>query len=199
MSVTSLRFRATRALRRLFRMDRERRWNAEYVAGDWSRLDVLNELAHHAVLAGYVRKLKHGGSVLDVGCGEGLLREQLGDACGTYLGIDFAEPVRLASARANASTRFVVADMHEFVSAERFDAIVFDESLYYCQDAVEGLKRFSAMLAPDGVLLVSMHRTERTDGIWRRIAVEFESLDSVVVTNRNDVSWTIGALVPRVP
>lgn len=197
MSVSTLRFRAARAVRRLFRIDRERRWNAEYAAGGWSRLGNLDELAHHSVLAGYQRKLKPGGSVLDVGCGEGLLRQQLGDACGLYLGIDFAEPIRLATVHATEHTRFMVADMHEFTTTERFDAIVFDESLYYYHDQVTGLRRYTAMLAPHGVLLVSMHRTARTAVVWAQIAQAFESLDEVEVTNRNGVAWTVKALVPR--
>jgi 2-polyprenyl-3-methyl-5-hydroxy-6-metoxy-1,4-benzoquinol methylase len=197
MSLSTLRFRAARAIRRFLHIDRERRWNSEYAAGDWSRLGILDELAHHSILAGYLRKLKPGGSVLDVGCGEGLLRVQLGDACGLYLGIDFAEPVRLAATHASATTRFEVADMHEFTTSARFDAIIFDESLYYYQDQVAGLRRYTAMLAPNGVLLLSMHRTARTADVWARIAEEFESLDEVVVTNRTDVSWTVKALVPR--
>lgn len=197
MSVSTLRFRAARAVRRLFRIDRERRWNAEYAAGGWSRLGNLDELAHHSVLAGYQRKLKPGGSVLDVGCGEGLLRQQLGDACGLYLGIDFAEPIRLATVHATEHTRFMVADMHEFTTTERFDAIVFDESLYYYQDEVAGLRRYAAMLAPHGVLLVSMHRTARTADLWSRIAEEFDSLGDIVVTNRSGVSWVVTALIPR--
>ena len=45
MPASTLRFRAARAVRRLFRIDRERRWNTEYTAGDWSRLRLLDELA----------------------------------------------------------------------------------------------------------------------------------------------------------
>lgn len=198
VAVSSWRFRTARAVRRFLRIDRERRWNTEYVAGDWSRLQSLDELAHHAVLAGYMRTLAPGGAVLDVGCGEGLLCDHIGDACGSYRGIDFAEPVRLAARRTNATTTFEVADMHEFTTGARFDAIIFDESLYYYQDQVAGLQRFAAMLSPGGLLLVSMHVTPRTAAVWARIAEEFESIDEVVVTNRKAVSWTVKALAPRV-
>lgn len=197
VAVSSWRFRTARAVRRFLRIDRERRWNTEYAAGDWSRLRSLDELAHHAVLAGYMRTLAPGGTVLDVGCGEGLLCDHIGDACGSYLGIDFAEPVRLAARRTNASIRFEVADMHEFTTSVRFDVIIFDESLYYYQDQASGLQRFSTMLAPGGVMLVSMHQTARTAAVWARIAESFETIDEVVVTNRKAVSWTVKALAPR--
>lgn len=192
----TLRFRAARAVRRLFKVDRERRWNTQYSAGVWNRLGALDELAHHAMLAGYVRALAPGGAVLDVACGVGLLRDALGDACRTYLGIDFAEPVRLAEPRATPSTRFCVADMHEFMTPERFDAIIFNECLYYFQDPMAGLTRYTALLAPDGVLLVSMHETPRTTDLWDRIADRFALVDEVRITNRHHVSWAVKALAP---
>ena len=61
----SLAFRITRAVRRALGVDRERRWNAQYAAGTWTRLRTLDELAHHAVLAGYFARLKPGGSLLE--------------------------------------------------------------------------------------------------------------------------------------
>lgn len=195
----TLRFRAARAVRRLFNLDRERRWNTQYATGVWDRLRALDELAHHAMIAGYVRMLKPGGSVLDVACGEGLLRDALGDACHTYLGIDFTEPIRLAEPRVTASTRFAVADMHEFTTHERFDAIIFNESLYYFEDPLAGLTRYVSLLASNGVLLVSMHETTRTTGIWDRLADRFALVDEVRITNRRDVSWTVKALAPLRP
>ena len=192
----TLRFRAARAVRRLFNADRERRWNTQYATGVWDRLRALDELAHHALIAGYVRTLTPGGAVLDVACGEGLLRDLLGDACQTYLGIDFAEPIRLAAPRATERTRFAVADMHEFTTQERFDAIIFNECLYYFEDPLAGLIRYAPLLASNGVLLVSMHETARTAGIWDRIADRFALVDEVRVTNRHDVSWAVKALAP---
>jgi len=192
----TLRFRAVRAVRRLFNVDRERRWNTQYATGVWDRLRALEEMAHHAVLAGYVRALAPGGSVLDVACGEGLLRDVLGDACATYLGIDFAEPIRLAGPRTTAGTRFSVADMHEFTTTERFDAIIINECLYYFDDPLAGLLRYAPMLAPGGVLLVSMHEKPRTTSIWDRIAPSFVLVDEVRITNRHDVSWAVKALAP---
>lgn len=193
----SLRFRLVRAVRRLLRIDGERRWNREYKSGNWERLRQLDELAHHAVLAGYVRRLKPRGAVLDVGCGEGLFHEMLGaDGYAQYLGIDFAEPVRLASVRANANTRFEVSDMNDFVTAEKFDAIVFDESIYYSRDVLAALRRYSSMLNTGGLLLISMHRTPKTIAVWSSLDAEFEVIDAVVITNAHDVSWTVKALVP---
>ncbi len=201
LSVSSLRFRALRTLRRVLRLDRERRWNAEYACGTWSRLGALDELAHQAVLASYFARLKPGGSVLDVGCGEGLFQRELRGCYSRYLGIDFAEPVRLASAqrdlRMDTRAEFVATDMHDFTTSERFDAVVFNESLYYYDDAVRGLARYAEFLAPHGVLLISMHTKERTERLWDCIAERYSIIDSVMIENRRRVQWTIKVLAPQ--
>ena len=205
LSAPSFRFRALRALRRVLRVDRERRWNAEYASGTWRRLGTLDELAHQAMLASYFARLKPGGSVLDVGCGEGLFQQELRGCYSRYVGIDFAEPVRLARARCDAvsdavsatRTAFVAVDMHDFATHERFDAVVFNESLYYYDDAIRGLARYAEFLAPQGVLLVSMHTKDRTERLWDRIGDRYGIVDAVTVENCHGVQWIIKVLAPQ--
>lgn len=195
-SALPLTARLTRGVRRALGIDRERRWNTEYASGQWDWLRNLDEMAHHAVLAGYVSYLKPGGSVLDVGCGEGVFQEQLRGAAARYLGVDFEEPVKKAAAKQTDVTRFVVGDMNEFATPERFDVVVFNESIYYLHDTMAGLQRYETMLQPDGVVLISMHGKERNDAIWERIDARYTVLDAVTMTNARGIRWTTKALVP---
>ncbi|NCW45723.1 MAG: class I SAM-dependent methyltransferase [Gemmatimonadaceae bacterium] len=188
--------RVARGLRRAVGMDRETRWNREYAEGGWEWLRNLDELAHHSVLAGYVAYLKPGGSVLDVGCGEGVFQEQLRGAEARYLGVDFEEPVKKAQHKVTATTRFAVADMNEFTTGERFDVIVFNESIYYLHDLMAGLQRYEQFLAPDGVMLISMHGKERNDALWAGIDARYTVLDAVTMQNARGIKWTTKALVP---
>lgn len=188
--------RVARGLRRAVGMDRETRWNREYAEGGWDWLRNLDELAHHCVLAGYVSYLKPGGSVLDVGCGEGVFQEQLRGAEARYLGVDFEEPVKKAQHKMTATTRFAVADMNEFTTGERFDVIVFNESIYYLHDLMAGLQRYEQFLAPDGVMLISMHGKDRNDALWAGIDARYTVLDAVTMRNARGIKWTTKALVP---
>ena len=186
--------RLARRVRRWFGIDRERRWNTQYADGVWDRLHDLDELAHHSVLAGYAAFFKPDAALLDVGCGDGVFLTQLRDRYGSYVGLDFAEPIRRAQERANERTHFAVADINEFTTDDRFDAIVFNETLYYLHDPLAGLRRYRRFLAPNGVLLISMHETPRNRALWEGIDAEYRVLDAVTLTNQRGTQWVTKAL-----
>ena len=52
-------------------------WESQYLNGDWIYLRQLEQLARYSVIVGYRQYFKHGCSILDVGCGEGILQEKL--------------------------------------------------------------------------------------------------------------------------
>ncbi len=195
-SGASLRFRFARAFRKLLRLDRERRWNRQYAEGGWEWLRNLDELAHHAVLAAYFARLKPGGSVLDVGCGEGVFHEQLRGCYSRYLGIDFAAPIERAQTKVDASTRFVVADMNDFDTTERFDAVVFNESFYYHHDPRFAAAQYERFLAPEGVFLVSMASSPRIATLWDMLGERYRVLDEVTMHNAKGTQWITKVLAP---
>src|SRR2546423_12002448 len=108
----------------------------------------LDELARYAVIAGYLRHLKPGGSVLDVGCGEGLLADHLRPfGYARYLGVDLSETaVRQAAGRVDERTAFTAADAESYVPAGRWDAIVLNESVYYFRDPLGTVRRYERLL-----------------------------------------------------
>jgi len=80
-----------------FRMTREK-WEAEYVRGQWNYIKQLDELARYSVIVGYCCYFRPGGTILDIGCGEGILQERLSPCqYSRYVGIDIcAEAIRRA-------------------------------------------------------------------------------------------------------
>jgi trans-aconitate methyltransferase len=174
------------------------RWDERWADAAFYAEYRIDELAHYSVLAGYGKTLRPGAAILDVGCGDGIFRSHLhDDAFSRYVGIDFPEAIARAKSRVDPRTSFISSDMRTFTPAEKFGIIVFNESLYYVEDAIGELRRYSGFLEKDGVFLVSMHRKAKSEKIWSDIAGAFAMLDRVTVANRAGVEWILGAFRPR--
>ncbi|MGH7971536.1 MAG: methyltransferase domain-containing protein [Limisphaerales bacterium] len=75
--------------------------------------------------------------------------------------------------------------------------IVFNESLYYVEDALDTLRRVSQYLAPEGVLLISMFERLVTSRIWKLILPHYRVLRSVRIEDATWAkSWRIRVLQP---
>lgn len=127
-------------------------WNDH--AGDWQSLHTREQAPRYQAIAGCI--LKAGAaSVLDIGCGEAVMREYL-PASIAYTGI---EPSAIAAERARSGRGAIHhSRCEEAAVSGPFDAIVFNEVLYYLDDPMAMLEKFSALLAPDGVLIVSIYQ-----------------------------------------
>jgi len=178
------------------------RLDRKYRRGGFRFLDSLSELGHYLIVAGYIRALFESPAILDVGCGHGRLPEFLEGCVARYRGIDLSpEAVARARRRAPPHMAFEVADLDTWQPPERYDVIVFCESLAYAAHPVYTLRRYARSLAPDGALVVSLYRHRAPDAIWRRTwrnaARYFETVDAMAVSNRQGQTWDVKVL--RVP
>lgn len=182
-------------------------WTAAYQAGVLSYYGRLDELARYSVIVGYLDwfaglAAARRPTVLDVGCGTGLLRERLeGVDFAEYVGVDLSvAAVAEARSRAHPRSHFFVGDVAT-LDLGRFDVVVLNEVLYYVPDAAAFLARIRALLAPGGVLLVSMWRHPGDRSLWRKVDQAFPIVDRVEVRNRgnpiNARGWLIGACRAR--
>lgn len=155
-------------------------WDDQYRTGRWRFLADLPELARYSLLVGYLRRLKFGGAFLDIGCGEGLLAKHLGpDSYGYYFGVDVsAAAIAQASLLVNAQTRFVCADAESFVPDRLFDAVIFNECLYYFHDPLETFERYTRALKPGGIALMSNYSaSSRAMAFVQRLKARYPLLD----------------------
>jgi 2-polyprenyl-3-methyl-5-hydroxy-6-metoxy-1,4-benzoquinol methylase len=169
-------------------------WETQYSGAQWERLRQVDELARYSVITGYCNFFRRDAAILDVGCGEGVWLETFKpNPYRRYLGLDLSDrAVEAAQQRlADSRTSFVAADALEFRSDERFDLIVFNESLYYFDDPLTVIGRYETMLEEGGVVIASMHASDRGTAAWCRIAAARSLLDSTVVTNGSETSWKV--------
>lgn len=168
-------------------------WEEQYRRDGWEFLRRLDESPRYSLIAGYLRHLRPGGSILDVGCGEGLLCDWVRPhGYSRYTGIDLAsEAVERAAARTDDRTSFLAADAQDYTPPESYDAIVFNECLYYFDDPLVVFERYRrSIAAPGGVLIVSLFRSPRTAALLRCLERSFPLLEAARVENRRG-TWEV--------
>jgi len=181
-------------------------WEYTYRRGAWTYLAGAKEVSRYAVVAGYIRFYVRNGVVLDAGCGEGLLHPHLDSrSVSKYVGIDFSGAA-LQAARRSIPALFTQTLIDVYKPEEQFDAIVFNEVLYYMPDPRYTLTRYSSFLASNGIIIVSMYHNTRDlqlskkcEAITQYITTgDWIILDITQVTNVTaDLTWSIHALKPR--
>lgn len=170
-------------------------WDAQYSRGRWSRLGDPQEAARYGAIAGLARGRGELTSVLDVGCGEGLLRSYLAsqDAL-RYLGLDVSQAaIDRARERALPGDRFECADAESYLPGRSFSAVILNESLYYFRQPLAQAHRYLALVEPGGVMVISMFESPRTLAILRQIEKELPVLDSLRIKGQRG-SWRLVSL-----
>jgi 2-polyprenyl-3-methyl-5-hydroxy-6-metoxy-1,4-benzoquinol methylase len=174
-------------------------WEQEYAAGDWEYLSGLEELAHYSVILGYVWSLQSN-SILDVGCGEGVLTRILqAIPYEAYHGVDVsAHAIAAAEARyGNANTRFFCADAEAFRPERCFDTIIFNECLNYFETPQAIVRRYREYAEPGGCMIISLFVTGQERALLRLIETEATMLDHTTVVNRNGLRWIVSVFGER--
>jgi 2-polyprenyl-3-methyl-5-hydroxy-6-metoxy-1,4-benzoquinol methylase len=145
------------------------RWDTEYSSGHWDFLRQRKEFARYSIIAGYHHCFKPGGSILDIGCGDGILNERLvPQLYSYYLGIDLSEQAidRAKALCGDSNNEFLVANMEQYGPDRSFDVIVFNECLYYVGDPVGIVQKYEGYLEDQGIIIISMYDMVIAHKIW---------------------------------
>jgi SAM-dependent methyltransferase len=164
-------------------------WNVEYSQGYWNKLLDLSEQGHYAIVRSYILHLTTNGEILDLGCGEGLVLDQLGSRYSRYVGVDFSESALARCPQpSGGSAVFIVANAERYVPQDLFDVIVFCESVYYFEQPIETVLRYRNYLKENGAFVISLHAHVRTTAIRARLKKEMHLVHETVITNDRG-SW----------
>jgi 2-polyprenyl-3-methyl-5-hydroxy-6-metoxy-1,4-benzoquinol methylase len=159
---------------------RPERWDTEqferaYESGTFDYFGEPYELPRYSLLLGYLRMYPGRPSVLDIGCGTGLLRRFLSsEDFTTYNGIDIsAGAIKRTRALADSRTSFGLGDAltGQLPSA---DVVVLNEVLYYAPSPGALLERVAALINPGGFVLASIYRHGGDRALWRLLDQTFQ-------------------------
>ena len=177
---------------------RKRRWNKQYKRGRWDSLKSDMEAKRYYKIIDYFNQFApENPAILDIGCGDGVLNERLGDFKYDYfLGVDFSRvSIEKAKAKQFPKAEFLAEDAIKFRPKRDFDAIVFNEAFYYIPESEKTpvLDLMLDHLTNDGILITSIFR-EGT-GCWeyfkenpRLKEIAFET----ITTKKEQTYWKIG-------
>lgn len=174
--------------RRVILRDRAARWNHQYASGRWELLKAPQEAARLDACAALLRRHAPGGRLLEIGCGEALLQQRLGPGdFARFVGVDISA-VAIARAKAvtagDPRTTYLVADMRALELTEKFDAVIFTESIYYVPDCDAVLRRYAPLLNDGGVFAISIFQNKRSAEVWAQIHAVTSVIDRT--TTKND-------------
>ena len=178
---------------------RKRRWNKQYRRGKWDGLKSEKEARRYYQIIDYIKKYStRNPSILDIGCGEGVLNERMkGLEFERFMGLDFSEvSIGLAKNKNLPKTEFIAEDAIKFRPQHTFDVIVFNEAFYYIHETEKDnvLNRMLAHLNKDGIIITSIYR-EGT-GCWEYFKENPKLKELEFTTVRTDEElryWKIGA------
>lgn len=181
-------------------------WEDDYRRGGLDRIEGEAELSRHLLVAGLARHHAPGGAILDIGCGTGAVLAPL-RACfaglpSRYVGLDFSE-LALETARARArrgagdtapplgSVEFVRGDFDAYHPDERFDTVIFSESLYYAPDPLATVQRYVASLNEGGIVIVSMWKRPSRGRVWRALGAALAERSRTRIVSPRRPPWDI--------
>jgi SAM-dependent methyltransferase len=144
-------------------------WDKEYSGGKWHFID---DTAGDCVYP-HIEKHVGNGTLLDLGCGPGNTANELNaKAYRSYIGVDISEAAleqartRTAANGRAGKNRFAQGDFLGFTPTERFDVILFRESIYHVPmgQIKMILDRYSPYLKSGGVFIVRVKTADDKTG-----------------------------------
>jgi SAM-dependent methyltransferase len=161
---------------------KQRIWDNEFATGKWSYLDDQGADIPRDIVLDVIDKYSEGRDILDLGCGIGRTGIEIANRYKSYVGVDISTiAVKKASGLVEEDgtrmhkNRYLVADISQFNPGGAFSVILFRESLYYFSFHVirKILRHYAGFVAPQGVMIVRLHDTEKYKAIINLIEQEY--------------------------
>ena len=128
-----------------------------------------------------------------MGCGEGvLLRKFSSNHYNLYHGLDFSKvAIESCKKHANSKVELFNTNISNFETDNKFDCVIFCESLCYMKNIQQILNKFKFFLKSNGKIIISCFDELSTRQFWDHIPNEFNLISSTSVFNSKDMKWNI--------
>ncbi len=148
-----------------------------YKSGKWDYFDNT----HSKELIDIIEKNLNKGRILDMGCGPGIVASLLkNDSFTFYRGVDASrEAITIAQKkRQNIKTEFTIGDIQTYECTDKFNVILFEESLYYVAiSRFQVVRRYTNYLEGNGVIIATTSDPKRYRNMLEMIRENFTVID----------------------
>lgn len=178
--------------RKLFWIKKRFSWNYKYFIGKWDYIE--NQNTRYNKIVEHVNYCNiNNPKILDLGCGFGSICKYLNeDDFSSLLGVDLSDTaIAKAKKKKYSNTNFIVADIQKFETNEKFDIIILNEVIYYLDDYLETLSRFSKFFKNEnGYFIISIYGVR--EDIIEKVSTQYELIktDKVLKVD-NNAYWGI--------
>jgi len=174
-------------------------WEKQFSSGVWDYLYSDKEKQHYQVIASYVGYYASMPSLLDVGCGQGVLYHYIKENSNPikYSGLDISKQAIEIGKKEFPEANFYQADFDREKLNGKFDIVVFNETLYYFKrplKTIENVIKYN--LNANGHIIISMCDYIGHDVIWQKLEKRYTPLKKDVVENQMGQKWKIAIFKP---
>ena len=138
-----------------------------------------------------LKYLRDGVTVLDVGCGSGTITKGIAQKVapsGKVTGIDSSETLIALAGTGYPNLEFKVADIHAYVSTERYDLVTAARVLQWLPDVKLTLRKLKEFLKEDGIIAILDYNHEKIQ--WTpAIPVEMQRFYNAFLKWRQDAGF----------
>lgn len=138
---------------------------------DWVKVQNSSKIKHIKVkkISRLIKKLKGIKTILDIGCGTGILVDMLNKKGFHADGIDSSEDA-IRFAQSNKKGNFIFSDVNSFNSSKKYDLIVSTQLIEHLRDPRIFLQCVKKVLKKGGLLLIETPNLNswRRKSLWRR-------------------------------
>jgi 2-polyprenyl-3-methyl-5-hydroxy-6-metoxy-1,4-benzoquinol methylase len=161
-------------------------WDQEYLEGHWEVLKEPSEYERFNVIIGIIEKYRSSPSILEIGCGEGILQSRLQkSAYSEYLGIDVSEvAIKYAEHLCDAKTNYIIADMECFEADKKYDLVIFNESVYYAVNPINLMSKYGKFLKSGGIMIVSIYNLSFNKVTRKLINKTYKPIQEIITSNK---------------
>lgn len=166
------------------------KWDYKYKKGAWNYMG--DEKERYNTIVNFIKQTGiNKPSILDLGCGYGALNQYLEqNDFGSALGIDISScAIKMAKDKNYSQSDFLAINIHDFIPKQKFDIIIFNEVLYYLDNQLEIVSRFSEYLNDEGYFIFSFYGIR--EDLIQELNTRYTLIEKEIISQSDTVFWGI--------